>query len=103
MIRVLIAVILATRALIFAYRRLASSHSTRKAPTRALIFLAVFILIPARRTASVECMYCRWVKYLIFWPSVGGGAMIKYPAKYGSNVTGLAQLQQERLGEILDR
>ena len=58
---------------------------TRKAPTRALIFLAVFILIPARRTASAEFMYCRWVKYSIFWPSVGGGAMTKYPAKYGSN------------------
>ena len=85
MVRVLIAVILATRALIFACGRPASSHSTKKAPTSALIFLAVFILIPARQAASAECMYCRWVKYSIFWPSVGGGAMTKYPAKYGSN------------------
>jgi len=59
----------------------------------------VFILIPARQAASVECTYYRWVKYLIFWPSIGGGAISavslivlvgfakkkSYSAKYGSN------------------
>ena len=38
-------------------------------------FLAVFTLILARRAASAECTYYRWVKYSIFWPSVGGGAI----------------------------
>jgi len=35
----------------------------------------MFILILARQAASTEYTYYRWVKYSIFWPSVGGGAI----------------------------